>query len=1042
MRPGRLEIQAFGPYSGREIVDFDDLTNDGLFLIHGPTGAGKSALLDAVSYALYGRLTGGRTAEEMRSDHSPAELATEVCLEFRADGEEWRVERRPSHERPKHRGTGTRKDDPVARLYRRKGHDWEAVAKGGHEVVREVAELIGLTHDQFTRVILLPQGQFQRVLRPGSPREREELLTSLFDTELFGAIESWAKERWSEASSAVAADDHRLEHLRHQADERMFELDAQDPDDDRSPGGAADPCGPDGPVVDQGDFDRAAQALRRRAADAATDVDGTRRAVELAQRRLASEEALNERCARRSQLQRDEHRLLEHTPEVDAREELLANARRAEPTRTASDAAMAADDERRRAESEVSTSSDSLLDAARSLSLPIDRITTSASSGAAIGPTGMVAATLSDPDGILAALAAESVRLDELSAIADRRSKLSRRRSELHETVRVAGQREQSATAEADADSEVAAELEGRLGLDRATAARLDHAVEALERAEDVAGSVRLLVAARADAERADAVVVAARDEQLDAKEAHLTARERYVDGLAATLAEELIDGRPCPVCGSAEHPSPALHDERAPEGSAPATTVPRREDVDRLMALQEEAEKALRAATDVAETAQRRVSELSGRVGDVTEPDEADAAVDRATATVAGAREAAERVTVAEERLLRLRARIDAHRDRAAAARLEAERASAESSTIAVEVARHDEALASVLGPDEPAAHVGAVLERTRDEMTAVADAVRRLADSVRRHEAAGTAARSAATRLTDALERAGFDSVEDARSALLDQRRQEDLERDIRAHRERLAGVTAQLHADDLAGLPDDPPDVDASRSALEQARTRFERACAIEERTRNAAEALTRWSEEHRAIDLRSEPMRRQEAVLRRLSDTLNGRSGSKVSLRRWVLAAFLDDVCELANVRLRTMTAGRYALSVHRGDTRGNRVAGLDLRVFDAHTGETRDVSTLSGGETFQASLALALAVADAVQQHSGGIHMDALFIDEGFGTLDADALELAMDELDALRACGRMVGVISHVATMRERIPRGISVVPSTDGSRLRVGAIL
>jgi exonuclease SbcC len=156
---------------------------------------------------------------------------------------------------------------------------------------------------------------------------------------------------------------------------------------------------------------------------------------------------------------------------------------------------------------------------------------------------------------------------------------------------------------------------------------------------------------------------------------------------------------------------------------------------------------------------------------------------------------------------------------------------------------------------------------------------------------------------------------------------------------------------------------------------------------------------------------------------------------------VLAAYLEDICDLANRRLTVMTGGRYTLHVHRTGSGRNRLAGLDLRVHDAHTGERRDVSTLSGGETFQASLALALAVADAVQQHSGGVHLDALFIDEGFGTLDADALELAMDELDALRAGGRMVGVISHVGTMQERIRTGIRVVPSEGGSTVEVGRV-
>jgi exonuclease SbcC len=159
-----------------------------------------------------------------------------------------------------------------------------------------------------------------------------------------------------------------------------------------------------------------------------------------------------------------------------------------------------------------------------------------------------------------------------------------------------------------------------------------------------------------------------------------------------------------------------------------------------------------------------------------------------------------------------------------------------------------------------------------------------------------------------------------------------------------------------------------------------------------------------------------------------------------LQRWVLSAYLDDICLYANRRLLQMTSGRYQLLTRSDETHGTKRAGLGLDVLDAHTGERRDVSTLSGGETFQASLALALGVADAVQAHSGGIRLEALFVDEGFGTLDPDALEAAMEELDRLREGGRTVGIISHVVALRERIRTGIEVVKTDRGSHVRIGA--
>jgi exonuclease SbcC len=171
---------------------------------------------------------------------------------------------------------------------------------------------------------------------------------------------------------------------------------------------------------------------------------------------------------------------------------------------------------------------------------------------------------------------------------------------------------------------------------------------------------------------------------------------------------------------------------------------------------------------------------------------------------------------------------------------------------------------------------------------------------------------------------------------------------------------------------------------------------------------------------------------------VADRCTGRAAPYISLQRWVLSAYLAEICRWANQRLALMTSGRYQLRLSDEGGRGGRNAGLGLRVLDAYTGEEREVNSLSGGETFQASLALALGVADTVQAHAGGVHLDALFIDEGFGSLDPDNLQLAMDELDRLRSGGRMIGVISHVAALKERIRAGIAISAAENGSRATV----
>lgn len=1040
MRPLRLEIQAFGPYAGTQTIDFDDLAADGLFLIHGPTGAGKTALLDAIGFALYGQVPGSRQTRDLRSDHAPVDRPTEVRFEFLADGDHWLVRRRPGYVRPKRRGTGTTTENPQSQLYKREGSDWKSVSRATLEVNRELRELIGLDHDQFSRVIVLPQGQFQRVLRPSTAQEREELLTSLFDTELFGGIERWVHERWKESAASAAADRDRLVQLRHRAAERWTELvDA----------GTQSPLDSHGPLdlAGQDELDRLAENARRRAVDAADRAELHRGRLRAAADAHTATASAAERWDRRAALRDQAEQLEGDRARINQLVERSAAGHAAVPLRDPLDAAAAATAAQAEASSEKVAAEAALRRAVRECPVPIDLLGTPSTAGVAVSGSGgepadqLVAAVALEPDRALDRLRSRQARLEQAVPLARR---LDRRRQQLVDLTRDTDAAPRSiAELEARAESIEAdiAALDRSLDADRASAATEPSISDRLTRLRAVADAADLLPAATAEAAAADEAHTRRRAEHLDARELHQDLRERYLDGIAVALAAELTDDRPCAVCGSLDHPHPASADGTGPESVG-------REDVDRAAALQDAAARALEQAIAHAQEQHRRVAELLGITGGVSDPAVAAAALRQAKVELADARAAAERATVTLARIEELRAERAGVRERADRLRLEVAGAAARIDALREEV----DALAEQIGRAIGGPHRGGATDRdqdgllselatTRRAVTEVIEAAAAAVTALRRLDAASDAARVAADRVDQQLASSVFASVAEARAALIDDDELLQLDTRIRAHHDRLAGVEAGLAAGDLTDLPDLRPDVGAAEHAWESARLAMDRATTQEERSRSTADAISRWSDEHRALELHTASARRDEAVLERLAETLSGRAGSKVSLQRWVLAAFLDDICQLANGRLATMTGGRYSLSVHRGDSPGRRAAGLDLRVLDSHTGTERDVSTLSGGETFQASLALALAVADAVEQHAGGIRMEALFIDEGFGSLDPDALELAMDELDALRAGGRMVGVISHVAGLQERIRTGIRVEPSEHGSTARVGRI-
>ncbi|UDY34761.1 AAA family ATPase [Dermatobacter hominis] len=1013
MRPRRLALEGIGPYATRTQVDFDRLAADGLFLIHGPTGAGKTFLLDAMCFALYGQVPGLRGPGDLRSDHAAPDQPTVAELEFDAHGDRWRIERSPQYERPKLRGTGTTTTQPTARLFKREGREWKEMANRTTEVNQQVLDLVGLDHVQFARVVLLPQGQFQQVLQPATGDQRERLLTSLFDTELFGEVERWLDDRARAARAAVQADDERLSGLRRQAGERWTEvLHAHGPDG--ASAGPTDPA-PDraGRPADQADLDAlvtAADTWATRARSAAEDAERRHDAARTAHDRLA---LVGRRWERRQELRAQATRLRAESDAVDRLAEQLADARRAAPV--APGLAMV-ETARRAAADAASALTGAGLHLAREVERCPVRLPASIGSGhgaPAVHHPSDAAEDLAVLRAELAPLVDVARRRDQLTAEIDR---LERAADGLDGEADRAAERARQARLAAD-------DATARLTRCRELALLADATATELERATTVAAAATELVAARERHEQRGSAVTAATAAHLDAKAQHLTAREAYLDGIAALLAADLTDGSPCPVCGAAEHPSPA----RA------STAVVDRAEVDDLAAVEERAAAALRTAEAAERDASTRVAQLHGRAGDVDPAAAAAAVVDLST-RLDEQRGAAARVAELQEEIDGSAVRAGAAeseagalRERAAQARRAADARSAERDLLAARVV-------DALGTDaDPAAAVSSV--------DVVATALAALVAASTERDRRADAVRQAEERLAVDVADAGFDDVDSAAAALLDPDQVVRLERVIGEHREELTRTTALLQTEELADLPDDRPAVEAAAAALQDATARRTIASATSTAVQDAAEAIRGWADAHRRLDSEAAGRRERAELLRRVSDTVGGRSGDRVSLRRWVLAAYLEDICELANRRLTVMTGGRYTLHVHRTGSGRNRLAGLDLRVHDAHTGERRDVSTLSGGETFQASLALALAVADAVQQHSGGVHLDALFIDEGFGTLDADALELAMDELDALRAGGRMVGVISHVGTMQERIRTGIRVVPTESGSTVEVGRV-
>ena len=1038
MRLHTLELTGFGPFRETQRVDFDAFGDDGVFLISGRTGAGKSSILDGVSFALYGtvpRYDGGE--KRLRSDHSALTDPTEVRLEFTIGDTRWRVTRSPEYDRPAKRGGGLTTEIARAVLEEQVDGVWVGRAAKPRDVGVALGEMLGLGAQQFQQVILLAQNKFSRfLLAPGD--ERQTLLRALFGTRRFEQYRDDLEQRRREAQKTLAGATTQTETLLDLA-ERMVEEQTRnaagggevpgaavgralggaevgagdgggsgadsgaeaDVDSGSDVGSGAD-SGAYGGSVDPGAGDLSARRAALIVAVSRADYRIEQAAAVLANAEGAHRDALaehgalverdkqgRERAAVRTRLAELEAR----APERAVERERLERARAAEALRAPIDAVERADTQRRAAED--------------------------AAAGALAEWTASGGEASIDIAARIDELTAELARWEDAGALE-------------RAQVPLLARRDAAAAAVADADVALA-QLDAQLALIPAQARDLDDAIAEARAGAARQGDLRVrrdeLAVQHAAAGEAAALAersAAAEQEHHAASIAAAAAAgavtellQRRLAGHAGELAAALVDGEPCAVCGATAHPAPAT-------GSAEPVTD---EDLSAAEQERERAGASAVAAADAARALRDQLAAARARAGG----NDLSSLVD-ALASAESDLNAADAAVRDLEQLIAKRAELDeltaaAQRERAARAdQRGADRE--EHAAAAAEATRAETVIAAARGDHASVAariEAGAA-ERVRAE---------RLADSraalAERRRAEETARADCDARLAGS----GFPTIDAARAALLPAADVTDLEErlardaaDFTATRARLLDLELSATGDDVTAeaLAD-------SAARLASADTARSAAIAALRGAELAADALRDLSEQVDEAAAQVEEIADRASAVTRLADTVAGRAPNtlKMDLETFVLAAELEEIVAAANVRLTEMSSGRYTL--HHSDARAarGRASGLGIEVLDAHTGRLRSPQSLSGGETFLASLALALGLGEVVTSRAGGIRLDTLFVDEGFGSLDPETLELAMRTLDELRAGGRTVGVISHVEAMKEQLPAQLVVEATPQG---------
>ncbi|TDN91840.1 SMC family ATPase [Microbacterium sp. BK668] len=995
MKLHRLELEGFGPFRERQTVDFDAYADDGIFLIAGRTGAGKSSVLDGVCFALYGSAPRYDGADRrLRSDHCAPEDPTSVTLEFSAAGGRWRLTRSPEYERPKLRGTGMTTEPHRAELLEEVDGRWIGRAARPVDVAHAVDELLGLNQQQFLQVILLAQNRFAEFLLARSD-DRQKLLRRLFGTRTYEDYQSALDQRRKDAEAAVSSGGELVELLLGEAEKVLREhaLEGEAAEGRRSVAERLE------------DLRRGLQRADYRVETLAREADDADAAHREAQASFAAAKELREAQERRTRSRVALARLEADAPRIAAGRLELERALAAEavraPIETARRAAEALASALRAEEAArtgwLAHDAAGETDAA-SLRARIARLTGDLAVWAGAAETERALAPLE------AALARDAAGIEEQAAVV---AELDAARAQLPDAL-----------AALDAQLAPAREAAGSVGAARERLAGIELRLDAAREAEELAEALRA-----ADADRLDAV-----EAHDHARSAVTQLLRRRLAGHAAELAAGLVEGEPCAVCGATAHPHPAEPvDEPVTDDLLAAVERAR----DRAAGIETEAAELARAAREAHAAASARAG--GGAVAELTiARKQADALLrDVEAAVVLCDRLAAERVE-----LVAMDAAAAAEREELAAALAAAREALAAKSAEA-EAARA--AVSSARGGFATVAERIAAAATLRDAAGALTDALDRTATArVQDAEArADRDARVAASMFTGDKTAGPDDAVIAATAALRDAATRARLDEDIRAHDAALRAERDRLRELELelAGVPDEHIDVAAAAAALETARSRWSAAAQAMLRTEQLAarvrDLLSRAEAEHAGIEV----LAAEASVIARLANAVAGRPPNtlRMTLEAFVLAAELEEIVEAANLRLSEMSAGRYLIQHTDARAARNAASGLGLEIFDSFTGMPRPAQSLSGGETFLASLALALGLAEVVTSRAGGVRLDTLFIDEGFGSLDGDTLELAMRTLDELRQGGRTVGVISHVEAMKEQLPAQLVVEATPRG---------
>ncbi|MDQ0154815.1 AAA family ATPase [Robertmurraya andreesenii] len=1037
MRPLKLTMQAFGPYAKTETIDFTELGNRTMFVISGKTGSGKTTIFDGISYAIYGKASGeDRNGPELRSQFASEDLPTEVSLHFTLRGKNYFIRRSPQQEKKKERGEGFRTIGATAELYQLDEHgEMQLLGANVRDVDERIKEIMLIDSNQFRQILMIPQGEFRKLLTSDS-KEKELILQRLFHTELYKRIEEKLKEEATSLKKAV----EKQEEDRNQLIRKISALYNQDLHGYLETGSVNDvvifPLLEDeiekmkehleilSREVKMKEKDK--EALAKKLHDAESIVKQMRTRDELGARiaelegqkdlferkekdiALAHQAAIlakqEELCQR---LSREKNSLLQ---DLEIRKQRVENIQLLLQKREEAWLREQGREGERKQAQEALHSLQQMKEDVKSFALLEKEVLTLEQE--LLGFKGQHK------------LAEENLQMAEerLKTLQDEKEALQKTDLLLLENERQFEKQENEMTL------------------------LLKYEAQALKYQENI----ELLARKRGQFGQA-------KQRLEDAKKLIEELEHRWLHGQAANLASKLRDGEACPVCGSEHHPQPAaaigvqLPDEKELEAAKAQVAELERERMD--------AESAFLEVQSRVGMMGETIKELHSEILKIRDDFSEEKLEPLKNHLLDMKRKLQKEQSKLKEDQLKLQKMADVIQSQ------EEKKKDYQNKVEKLTKAINQTSIAFA----EKNTNFNGMKARIPEDLRSIQAFEQKWNEAVRKQEMLQKQFERAQSEFLETKEQltseeAGFVTVKQhaadketelnqERAIFLNQMREQgfntykeyeaakrteaqiqQLEREIREYRENLRSVTDRYQdlyemlkdvaVPDLEGLALDLKEIQDQIAELNQTYTDL----LIKKRdNENIRDGIVRINEDLKVNEERYK-------LVGELYDISRGQNQLKITFERYVLAAFLDDILHEANMRLLKMTSGRYQMIRKTDRAKGNAQSGLELLVFDQYTGQERHVKTLSGGESFKAALSLALGLADVVQNYAGGVSLETMFIDEGFGTLDPESLDQAIEALIDIQSSGRLVGIISHVPELRERIDARLEVTATQTGS--------